>query len=251
MPALRTLIAALTLAAASTAATATVLVDDFNSGPATFANAGLFESSATQAGSMVGGARFDGLLCYFACDYNAPYQAVLTVGSGTLNVTPPPEGLATTRVLWGNVSPNANSFPFAPLGLSLLGHSAFELQFGAVSADLLVQFVVVSAAGQSVYSPVLNNPGVVLHAAAAQTLTLPFSAFVGVADFGQINGLALVLGGNNGAGTEAATASFALDSVVATAVPEPGAWALGLAGLLVFGLAQQSRRRAAEVSALA
>lgn len=242
MPTPRKLIAALALAGASTAATATVLIDDFDSGPATLVNAGLFESAAVQAGTMLGGARFDGLLCYFACDYNPPYAATLNVGSGTLNVTPPPAGLATTRVLWGNVIPNGNGFPFAPLGLSLAGHGAFELQFGAVSADLLVQFVVVSAGGQSVYSPVLNNPGVVLHAAASQTLTLPFSGFVGVADFGQVSGLAVVLGGNNGSGTEAALASFALDSVVATAVPEPGAWALWLAGLAGLG-ALRGRRR--------
>jgi DNA-binding beta-propeller fold protein YncE len=246
MPTPHKLITALALAAAGlagTPATATVLVDDFNSGAASFVNAGLVESSAAQAGTMVGGARFDGLLCYFACDYNAPYQAALEVGNGTLNVTPPDAGLATTRVLWGEVIANGNGFPFAPLGLSLAGHGAFALQFGAVSADLLVQFVVVSAAGQSVYSPVPNNPGVVLHAAAAQTLTLPFSAFVGVADFGQINGLALVLGGNNGHGTEAAMASFALDSVVATAVPEPAASVLLVAGLAGLAALAVSRRR--------
>ena len=246
MPTPKKLIAALALAATSLASTATVLIDDFNTGAATFTNAGLFESTSAQAGSMVGGGRFDGLLCYFACDYNAPYQATLAVGSGSLNVTPPPEGLATTRVLWGQVFANGNGFPFAPLGLNLAGHGAFELQFGAVSADLLVQFVVVSAAGQSVYSPVLNNPGVVLHAAPAQTLTLPFSAFVGVADFSQVTGLALVLGGNNGHGTEAAMASFALDQVVATAVPEPGSWALwmtGLAGVAALRGRQTSRQR--------
>lgn len=52
----------------------------------------------------------------------------------------------------------------------------------------------------------------------------------------------MVLGGNNGYGTEAALASFALDSVVVTAVPEPGAWALWLAGLTGSG-ALRGRRR--------
>ena len=245
MPTLRCLVAALALAGASSAAQALVLIDDFTSGDSTLVNAGLFETTGVQAGSMLGGARFEGLLCYFACDYHPPYHATLTVGGGVLQVTPPPEGLATTRLLWGDVSLGNSAFPFAPLALDLSGHQAFELQFGAVSADLLVQFVVVSEAGQSVYAPVVNNPGVVLHAGAAQTLTLPFASFVGVADFAHVQGLAVVLGGNNGYGTEAAMASFALDSVVVTAVPEPGTWALGLAGLAVLSLGQRGRRRLA------
>lgn len=242
MPKLRSLFAALALAAASSAAQALVLIDDFNSGDSTLVNAGLFETTGVQGGSMLGGARFEGLLCYFACDYHPPYSATLTVGGGMLQVTPPLEGLATTRVLWGNVSLGNSAFPFAPLALDLSGHQAFELQFGAVSADLLVQFVVVSAAGQSVYAPVLNNPGVVLQAGAAQTLTLPFGSFVGVADFGQVSGLAVVLGGNNGYGTEAAMASFALDSVQAVAVPEPAGSALWLAGLASLGAWLRRRR---------
>jgi hypothetical protein len=84
MPTPKKLIAAIALAATSMAATATVLIDDFDTGPATFTNAGLFESTSAQAGSMLGGARFEGLLCYFACDYHAPYSATLTVGGGVL-----------------------------------------------------------------------------------------------------------------------------------------------------------------------
>jgi hypothetical protein len=242
MPTLRHLAASLLLASCSTLATATVIVDGFDdASPAGFNNGGLFESSAVQTGAMVGGARFDGLLCYFACDYNAPYHATLAVGGGALSVTPPPAGLATTRVLWGNVSPNSTVFPFASLGLDLSGETAFELHFSSVSANLLVQFAVVSAGNQSVYSPQLNNPGVVLHAGAAQTLTLALSDFVGSADFGNLSGLALVLGGNNGYGTEAAMASFTLDSVLA--VPEPGNGLLLGAGLLGL-LAEMLRRRA-------
>lgn len=236
MSALRHLLAALSLAASGWAS-ATVVIDEFSdAAPASFTNAGLFESAAVQGGSMVGGARFEGLLCYFACDYNPPYHATLSVGGGTLAVTPPPEGLATTRVLWGNVG-MGSTFPFASLGLDLSGETAFELKFDAVSANLLVQFVVVSEAGQSVYSPVLTNPGVVLQAGSAQTLTLPFSSFVGVASFANVSGLAVVLGGNNGYGTEAALASFTLDSVRAVgAVPEPVPALLLLAGLGALAL---------------
>ena len=243
MKRLRPLVAALALGASAPAALATVVIDDFGDAAiASYTNAGLFESTGVQTGSMVGGARFDGLLCYFACDYNPPYRATLTVGDGALGVTPPPAGLATTRVLWGDVIAGGNPFPFAPLGLDLGSESAFQLKFTAVSADLLVQFVVVSASGQSVYAPVVNNPGVVLHAGAAQTLTLPFSAFVGAASWADVSGLAMVLGGNNGYGTEAATAAFALQSVLA--VPEPGAGAMFVAGLIgAVGLRTWRRRR--------
>jgi MYXO-CTERM domain-containing protein len=242
MPTLRPLFAALALAACSATAAATVVIDEFADATTSgFSNIGLYESTAVQAGSMVGGGRFDGLLCYFACEYNPPYSAALTVGGGSLSVTPPPAGLATTRVLWGNVNPGGSAFPFAGLGLNLSSENTFQLQFGSVSADLLVQFVVVSAGAQSVYSPVLNNPGVVLHAAAAQTLSLPFSAFVGVVNWADVTGLGVVLGGNNGYGTEAATASFALDSVVA--VPEPADGALWLAGLVALAGARWRRRR--------
>jgi hypothetical protein len=231
------------LAGCCSLAQATVVIDEFSdANVSSFVNGGLFESSAVQSGDMVGGARFDGLLCYFACDYNAPYHATFSVGQGMLAVAPPPEGLATTRVLWGNVSPNGNAFPFAALGLDLTGETAFQLQFNSISADLLVQFVVVSAAGQSVYSPVLNNPGVVLPAGAAQTVMLPFSAFVGVASFNQITGLGLVLGGNNGSGTEAALASFSLDAV--SAVPEAASatqLGAGLAALAALGVAVRRR----------
>lgn len=211
-----------------------------------FSSFGLSESTAAQAGSMIGGGRFEGLLCFFACDYNPPYSAALTVGRGALIVKPPPAGLATTRILWGNVS-TGGVFPFAPLGLMLTGEDAFQLQLGAVSGDLLVQFVVVSAAGLSIYSPLPNNPGVVLRAAAVQTLTPPFSAFVGQAGWADVSGLGVVLGGNNGHGTEAALASFTLTSVTAvtavTAVPEPGSSVLLPAGLLAVASARWRRRR--------
>jgi hypothetical protein len=225
---------------------ATLLIDDFgDTAPTSFTNAGLFESSAVQTGTMVGGARFEGLLCYFACDYNPPYRATLSIGGGALSVTPPLEGLATTRVLWGNVSPNSTAFPFASLGLNLSGESAFRLDFGAISAPLLVQGVVVSAAGQSDYRPVPNNPGIVLPAGGARSVFLPFSGFVGAATFSNIAGLAVVLGGNNGFGTEAALASFSLDAVSAvSAVPEANQALLLLLGLIsVAGVAAAQRPR--------
>lgn len=242
MHTLRSLAAAVVLASLSSLASATVVIDGFSdAATASYTNAGLFESSAVQNGTMVGGARFDGLLCYFACDYNAPFHATLQVGNGVLAVTPPAAGLATTRVLWGNVSPNSNVFPLASLALDLSAENAFELRFNSISADLLVQLVVVGAGGQSDYRPVLNNPGLVLQAGGPQTVLLPFSGFVGSASFANINGLGLVLGGNNGHGTEAALASFSLDSVMAVAVPEPATAVLWGAGLL--GLAAASARR--------
>ena len=246
MPTLRPLATALALSACTTVASATVLIDTFSDAATTsYTNSGLFESAAAQSGTMIGGARFDGLLCFFACDYNPPFHATLVVGNGALTVTPPPAGLATTRVLWGDVSPNSTVFPLAGLGLDLSGEGAFELKFTGISAPLLVQFVVVSAGGQSDYRPVLNNPGVVLQAGGAQTLMLPFSGFVGAGQFAAIKGLGVVLGGNNGFGTEAALANFSLDSVtaVATPIPEPATVAMWLAGLLGLGVMTAARRQ--------
>ncbi len=242
MPHLRQYAAALSLALSCVAGQATVLIDDFSDASnTTLFNGGLFESTGVQGGSMIGGGRFTGMLCYFDCYVNFPFVSTLTVGGGTLAVTPPPDGLATTRVLWGNTSSNNNVFPFASLSLDLSAETAFELHFGAISGgSLLVQFVVVSEGGLSVFSPVPNKPGVVLLSGAAQTLTLPFSSFVGVADFSSIKGLGLVLGGNNGAGTEAARASFVLDTVLA--VPEAGTGPMLALGLLGLGAALRRRR---------
>lgn len=241
---LRSLSTALALAAFSLPATATVLIDNFTDAAVSSAfNGGLFESTGVQAGSMVGGARFTGLLCFFNCFQNAPFGTTLSVGGGALVVTPPAAGLATTRVLWGDVVAGNTTFPLPPLALNLSAENAFELKFNSISDELLVQFVVVSAGGQSVYEPVLNNPGVVLQASGAQTLLLPFSAFVGTAAFGAIEGLAVVLGGNNGAGTEKALATFSLDSV--TAVPEPGAGAMWVVGLMGLAAAVARGRKSA------
>ena len=230
-------LALLTLLALGTSqapARATVLIDGFaDASVSTISNTGLYETTNAQAGAMIGGARFEGLLCYFDCYYNPPYLATLAVGAGALSVTPPLAGLATTRVLWGDTVSGSSAFPYPALGVNLSAESAIQLQFASVSAPLLVQFVVVSGGGQSVYSPVANNPGVVIAAGGPQTVTLPFSAFVGQADWSHVDGLGLVLGGNNGAGTEAALASFTLNSVSAvSAVPEPSAGLLCLAGLL-------------------
>lgn len=243
MPALRPLAAAICLSLCSSWSSAAQLIDDFNdAAPTSFSNAGLYESTAVQTGSMAGGARFEGLLCYFACDYNPPYRAQLGISGGQLSVTPPPAGLATTRVVWGNISPNSTVYPLAPLGLDLSADTAFKLDFGAISDPLLVQFAVVSASGQSDYRPVLNNPGVVLPAGGARSLLLPFSSFVGAATWSNVAGLAVVLGGNNGYGTERALASFSLDQVSTVGVvPEPSpAWLL-LAGLMAVAVRRQRR----------
>jgi hypothetical protein len=230
--------AALLLASAGPA-NAAVLIDDFSDATISgFVNAGLFEGTQVQVGSMAGGQRFTGLLCYFDCYYNAPFHASLQVGQGSLVVTPPPAGLTTTRVLWGNVSPNSNAFPFAPLSLDLSAETAFQLDFGGITDELLVQLVVVSVGGQSIWAPVPSDPGMVLPAGGARSVLLPVSGFVGLADWSAVTGLGLVLGGNNGAGTEKALAGWTLHRIsTVSAVPEPAAWALWSGGLAVLAAA--------------
>lgn len=228
-------------------ANAAQVIDDFDTGASQFTNGGLFEGATAQAGSMAGGARFTGLLCFFGC-YNGP--AGLTVGAGNLSVTTPSDGLTTTRVLWGDVNPFSTTFPFAPMSLNLSGDSGFELSFSSISAPLLVQMVISTRSADllssrtSTYTQAvpLPGPGLVL-GAGATTVSLPFARFVGTANLADIDGIGLVLGGNNGFGVEHATASFALDRVsTVSAVPDASSSATLLLGLGLLGMVHRRRR---------
>ena len=230
--------AALAVPAIGSAAT---LIDDFDSGAASFSNGGLIETQTVQAGTMIGGGRFSGQLCYFGC-YSAPYST-FAVGDGTVDVGVVDGGLQTTRILWGNTSLTSTVYPLGSLSLDVSGDTAFELKFSNVSAKLPVQLAVFSGSGYSEYRASGTTRGIVVGSGADQVVTLALSDFQGAATFSNINGIGLVLGGSNGAGVEEATANFSLDYIKTVgAVPEPGTWAMVLVGLGSMGVAARRRR---------
>ncbi len=111
-----------------------------------FVNGGLFESTAEQVGTMIGGARIEGLLCLFACDHNVPFHTPLSIGGGALAVVPPPASAAlkpyklavmppSTYKMWPVTKldaaearntaapPSSCTSPQRPAGVRLLSHA--------------------------------------------------------------------------------------------------------------------------------
>jgi hypothetical protein len=116
------------------------------------------------------------------------------------------------------------------LSFDLLSEAGFKLDFRYISAPLSLTLTVITAHGGGLLSSVADFASV-LDASSAQSLIIPFSAFVNDAgnaspvNWGDIDAISLLVSGPGGAG-------FALDTFSTTqAVPEPASWGLLLAGL--------------------
>lgn len=126
------------------------------------------------------------------------------------------------------------------LSLDLRSEAAFKLDFRYVSAPLSLTATVITAHGAGNFSSVANM-ALAVGASTAQTVVIPFSAFVNDAgnpspvDWADIDAITFIVAGPGGAG-------FALDTFGTTpAVPEPASMGLLLAGLV--GIAGAVRRR--------
>lgn len=126
------------------------------------------------------------------------------------------------------------------LSLDLQSESAFRLDFRYVSAPMSLTATVITAHGGTFSSVAGFAMG--LGASSAQTLLIPFSAFVNDAgnaspvNWGDIDAITFNVSGPGGSG-------FALDTFSTTqAVPEPASVGLLLIGLGLMGAAVRRQR---------
>ncbi|MFG6429986.1 PEP-CTERM sorting domain-containing protein [Roseateles sp. LYH14W] len=119
------------------------------------------------------------------------------------------------------------------LSINLLSESAFRLDFRYVSAPMSLTVSVITAHGPGTFSSVADY-GTALNASLAQSVIIPFSAFIDDAgnsspvDWADIDAISVLVSGPGGSG-------FALDTFSTTPVPEPTSLGLLLAGLGVVG----------------
>lgn len=127
------------------------------------------------------------------------------------------------------------------LSINLLDQAAFRLDFRYVSAPMSLTVSVITAHGPGTFSSVADY-GAALNASLAQSVIIPFSAFVDDAgnsspvSWADIDAIGILVSGPGGSG-------FALDTFSTTPVPEPASLALLLAGLGCVGAAVRRAQR--------
>lgn len=126
------------------------------------------------------------------------------------------------------------------LSIDLRSESAFRLDFRYVSAPMSLTLSVITAHGPGTFASVADF-ATALGASQAQTLVVPFSAFVNDAgnpsplDWSDIDAISVYVSGPGGSG-------FALDTFSTTPVSEPASMGLLAAGLAVVAAAARRRR---------
>lgn len=143
--------------------------------------------------------------------------------------------------LYTNLTYGVANFLGQDLSIDLRTESAFQLDFRYVSAPMSLTATVITAHGPGTFSSVADF-AMTLDASLAQTVVIPFSAFVDDAgnpspvSWADIDAISFIFSGPGGSG-------FALDTFsTAQAVPEPASVVLLTAGLaLVAGVARRRR----------
>lgn len=228
------LVAALTLCAAG--AQAASIVDTFSDG------AGLIQTdNAPYAEAYLPSAEAPGGGRYLANGIAPPVAQ-----SGKFTFAAIQAGAYFTLVdaalpLYTNLTYGVANLLGQDLSLDLQSESAFRLDFRYVSAPISLTATVITAHGGGAFSSVADV-ALAVGASSAQTVVIPFSAFVNDAGnpspvhWGDIDAISFIVSGPGGSG-------FALDTFsTIQAVPEPASVGLLLVGLgLVAGALKRQR----------
>ena len=203
-----------------------ITIDDFTTAQALTAPIGTVSSSAA-GGGILGGER-DAILS-IVTDTNPFNDAEVNIGFGIVSHSNPSNVNSTLELQYDGVD-GSSALDTGGLGnLDLGGFTGIAIDI--LSLDLPVDIeITVYTDGVGASTAMLNLAGGI----AGQTFVVPFAAFVGAGDFGDVGAITFDFSG---------TTSFDLTLDLIQAVPEPAPLALMGAGLLALGLMRKSAVR--------